>query len=205
MSGGEDFEQTVEHFQDHGWMRVRQAFDARAASAMRDAVWNLLAERGIDRNDRSTWDVERPQKLQILKKSPVFQAVGSDRLITVIDDLLGPQPYERPKQSAAAFIAFPTRAEWEIPARGWHIDAHYLSQLWPPKGVQTFAIFGDLLPRCGATQVLSGAHRLIEKWFRENPPPADAHSSDMRKLLQGHRYIAALHTEETGISGLIVF
>ena len=83
--------------------------------------------------------------------------------------------------------------EWGIPTRGWHIDANYRSQFWPPKGVQTFALFGDTFPRSGATQILSGAHRLIHKWFSENPPPAGARSSELRKLLRMHPYIRDLH------------
>ncbi|MDB5444271.1 MAG: hypothetical protein JWP73_2647 [Phenylobacterium sp.] len=190
-----DSDQTIEHFRDRGWMRVHRAFDAGAAAAMREVIWNGLARSGIDRHDRSTWIVERPQKLQKLKENPAFQAVGSERLLTVIGELLGTQSYERPRRWGAAFIAFPSKAEWGVPARGWHIDAHYLSQLWPPKGVQTFAIFGDLVPRSGATQILSGAHRLIDSWFSENPPPAGAHSAEMRKSLQRHPYIADLHSE----------
>ena len=83
-----------------------------------------------------------------------------------------------------------------MPASGWHADANYRSQLWPPKGVQTHALFGDVPPRSGATQILSGSHRLIHQWFKQNPAPADAKSADMRKLLLGHPYIRDLHTDD---------
>jgi phytanoyl-CoA dioxygenase PhyH len=190
-----DYDQTTQHFRERGWMRVRQAFDADAAAAMRDVVWNGLARSGIDRNDRATWTVERPQKLQKLKDHPAFQAVGSARLLGVIGEILGTQRFEPPKRWGAAFIAFPSKAPWRVPSRGWHIDAHYQSPLWPPKSVQTFALFGDLPPRSGATQILSGAHRLIHRWFEANPPPAGAHSPEMRKSLQRHPYIADLHRD----------
>ena len=190
-----DCDQTIEHFRERGWMRVHRAFDAAAAAAMRDVIWNGLARSGIDRHDRSTWTIERPTNLQKLKDDPAFRAVGSERLLSVIGELLGTQSYEKPRRWGAAFIAFPSKAKWGVPTRGWHCDAHYLSQLWPPKGVQTFAIFGDLPPRSGATQILSGAHRLIDSWFREHPPQAGARSADMRKSLQRHPYIADLHSE----------
>lgn len=48
-----------------------------------------------------------------------------------------------------------------MPASGWHIDANYAGQLSPPTGVQIHALFGDVAPRSGASQVLSGSHRLI--------------------------------------------
>jgi len=188
-------DQTIGHFRERGWMRVRGAFGRDAAAAMRDVVWNTLARSGIERHDRSTWTIERPQKLQKLKDDPVFQAVGSERLMGVIAELLGVAALEPPKRWGAAFIAFPSQDVWGVPMRGWHADAQYLSQHWPPKSVQTFAIFGDLPPRSGATQILSGAHRLIDHWFRQHPPDAGWHSIDFRKSLQRHPYIADLHKD----------
>jgi hypothetical protein len=186
---------TIEHFHEHGWMRVHQAFDADAAAAMRDVVWDGLAKYGIRRDVPSTWTIERPTKLQNLKDHLAFSAVGSERLVGAIGAVLGTQSYEKPKRWGAIFVAFPCKGKWGVPATGWHVDAHYASQLWPPKGVQTFALFSDILPSSGATQILSGAHKLIHRWFEQNPPPAGARSPDMRKSLQRHPYIRDLHTQ----------
>jgi hypothetical protein len=188
-------DQTLEHFHEHGWMRVHQAFDADAAAAMRDVAWEGLAGIGVQRDAPATWTIERPVKLQHLKDDPAFAAVGSERLHDAIGAILETQSYERPKRWGALFIAFPGPDAWGVPAAGWHIDAHYASQLRPPKGVQTLALFGDILPRSGATLILSGAHRLIHRWFEENPPPADARSADMRRSLRGHAYFRDLHAE----------
>jgi ectoine hydroxylase-related dioxygenase (phytanoyl-CoA dioxygenase family) len=193
MSDSQD--QTVEHFRLHGWMRVHQAFDARAAAAMRDVVWDGLEASGIRRGASSTWTIERPGKLQHLKDNPAFEAVGSERLLAAIGSLLQTEGYETPKAWGAVFIAFPSEGAWGVPASGWHADAKFTSPLWPPKGVLTHALFGDILPRSGASQILSGSHRLIHQWFKDHPPPAGAKSADMRKLLRGHPYIRDLHTE----------
>jgi hypothetical protein len=190
-----DSDQTLEHFRVHGWMRVHQAFDREAAAAMRDVVWDGLADVGILRDKPSTWTVERPGKLQKLKGHPAFNAVGSVRLFSAIDALLEAQAYARPKGWGAIFVAFPSREEWSVPASGWHIDANYTSQLWPPKGVQTHTLFGDIASRSGATQILSGSHRLIHKWFQDSPPPAATRSAEMRGLLRAHPYIRDLHAE----------
>lgn len=188
-------DETLEHFRAHGWMRVHEAFDSAAAAAMRDVVWGSLAELGVLRDRPSTWTIERPTKLQKLKEHPAFNAVGSPRLLRAIDAVLETQSYETPKRWGAIFAAFPGKDRWGVPASGWHIDANYTSQLWPPKGVQTHALFGDVAPRSGATQILSGSHRLIHRWFKENPPPAGARSAEMRRLLLGHPYIRDLHAE----------
>jgi hypothetical protein len=179
MSDSQD--QTLEHFRVHGWMRVHQAFDADAAAAMRDVVWTGLEAFGIRRDAPSTWTIERPAKLQHLKDHPAFEAVGSERLLGAIGAILQIRSFERPKNWGALFIAFPSEGDWGVPASGWHVDAKYTSPLWPPRGVLTHALFGDIPPRSGASQILSGSHRLIHQWFRDNPPPAGARSADMRK------------------------
>ena len=180
-------EQTFAHFREFGWMRVPQAFDAGAAAAMRQA--------GIHRDQPSTWTVERPPHLQRLKKDPAFRAVGSKALLAAIDAVLEGRAYDVPSDWGALFLAFPSDADWGVPARGWHVDANYTSPLWPTGGVKTHALLGDILPRGGGTQIVSGSHRLVHAWFQENPAPAGARSADLRKLLQLHPYIRDLHLE----------
>jgi hypothetical protein len=189
-----DNEETFEHFCAHGWMRVR-AFSSDEAAAMRAAAWRALAEIGIRESDRSTWTRERPEHLQRLKENPAFQAVGSARLLKAIDAALEGQAYEKPKNWGALFLAFPSRHAWCVPSRGWHIDANYLSALSPPAGVRTHALFGDVAARAGGTLIVSGSHRLVHRYFKDNPAPPAARGAGYRKLLQGHPYIRALHTE----------
>ncbi len=187
-------DQTVEHFRVHGWMRVPNAFSADEAAAMRDVVWHALENVGIERDDPSTWTKERAEHLQQLKGDPVFRAVGSKRVLDLIDVLLESQSYVLPKNWGALFIAFPTDRDWEIPRSGWHCDAYYMSGLSPPAGLKILALFGNVEPRCGGTQLLSGSHRLVHKWFEQHPLPG-ARGSEMRKSLRQHPYIRDLHNE----------
>ena len=69
----------VEYFGVHGWMRVRAAFPAGEAAAMRRAVWRALASAGMSEGDPATWTVERPDHLQHVRSDPAFRAVGSAR------------------------------------------------------------------------------------------------------------------------------
>ena len=188
-------EETYEHFCVHGWMRVRAAFSVDEAAAMRSAAWRALAKLGIRPSDPSTWTKERPEHLQHLKDDPAFRAVGSARCSRSIDAALEGQAYERPKNWGALFLAFPSHHPWNVPARGWHTDANYLSPLSPPAGVRTHALFGDVAARAGGTLIVSGSHRLVHQYFKDNPPPPGARGADYRKLLQGHPYVRDLHTE----------
>ena len=194
-----DNQETVEHFRVHGWMRVRAAFSVGEAAAMREAAWRALAKVGIQQSDRSTWTKERPEHLQDVKDDPAFRAVGSARLLKAIDAALEGHTYETPKNWGALFLAFPSHDAWNVPSRGWHADANYLSALSPPAGVRTHALFGDIARRAGGTLIVSGSHRLLHQYFRDNPPPAGTRGAAYRKLLQGHPYLRDLHTEgDTG-------
>jgi len=188
-----DSDQNIAHFRAHGWMRVPQAFGAEAAAAMRDAVWRVLAEAGIDRDRRATWTVERPPHLQKLKNDPVFRAVGSDRLLAAIDAVFEGRLHDIPKDWGAHFVAFPGDMEWNIPTGGWHIDARPTGALWPVTGVKTFALLGDVEPHGGGTLMVSGSHRLVHRWFQDNPPPPSARNAELRKLLMAHPYVRDLH------------
>jgi hypothetical protein len=181
-------------FYEHGWVRIRGVFSAAAAKAMRDTVWRALEEAGIYQDRPSSWTAERPRNLQQLKANAVFREVGSPALLAAIEAILGPTPYETPDHWGAVFLAFPSKTLWTLPTRGWHIDAYYASPLWPARGVKTFALFGNVVARGGATLLVSGSHRLVHRWFQQNPPPRAARSAKMRALLRSQAYLRDLHT-----------
>lgn len=188
-------EETVDNFCVHGWMRVRSVFNLDEAAGMRSAAWRVLASVGIIESDPSTWITERPEHLQQLKADPAFRAIGGARLFAAIDAVLEGQAYQGPKNWGALFLAFPSAHAWNVPFRGWHADANYLSALSPAAGVRTHALLGDVAPRAGGTLIISGSHRLVHKHFTDSPPPSGARGADYRKLLLSHPYIRDLHTE----------
>jgi len=52
----------------------------------------------------------------------------------------------------------------------------------------------DLGPRCGGANILSGSHRLVHKWFSENPPRHGVRGAQLRKSLQRHPHLRDLCT-----------
>jgi ectoine hydroxylase-related dioxygenase (phytanoyl-CoA dioxygenase family) len=188
-------DQSIEHFHAHGWLRVSSVFDVDSAERMRNVVWAALAGSGVYCDRPSTWTIERPAWLQHIRNHSAFSAIGSACLRAVIDALLESQRYNEPRNWGACFVAFPSNAPWGVPNTGWHIDANYRSVLQPPGGLKTLALFGDVAHRGGATLVVSGSHRLVHGWFRENPASSDARSIAMRKLLLRQSYIRDLHRE----------
>jgi ectoine hydroxylase-related dioxygenase (phytanoyl-CoA dioxygenase family) len=185
---------TLEHFRAHGWARIPTAFSAVDAAAMCDVIWAGLAKAGIHRADPSTWTKARPEHLQHLKSDPVFGATGTARTISAINEVLEGQSWPAPTNSGAFFLQFPTGSEWDLPATGWHLDGNYAGQLVPPYAVKLHAMLNDVGPRCGGMNILSGSHRLVHRWFTENPPAAGARSAQLRKSLQRHPYVRDLFT-----------
>jgi hypothetical protein len=183
---------TVEHFRTHGWIRIRAAFSAEDAATMCDVIWGALAKVGIRRNDSSTWTKSRPERLQHLKGDPAFLAIGSARTIGAIEEVLEGQPWQRPDDWGAFFLQFPAGRKWGVPSIGWHLDGDYTGRLLPPCGVKVHAMLTDVAPCCGGTNILSGSHRLVHKWFSENPRPQGARGAQLRRSLERHPYLRDL-------------
>ena len=185
---------TLEHFRAFGWVRIPAAFSAGDAAAMCDLIWAALAKAGIHRNDPSTWTTARPAHLQHLKADPAFRPIGSERTIQAIDEVLEGQSWQKPRDWGAFFLQFPIGREWDIPNAGWHIDGDYTGELSPPCGVKVHAMLTEVGPRCGGANILSGSHRLMHRWFRENPPPPKTRGAQFRKSLERHPYLRDLYT-----------
>jgi len=177
---------------------VRAAFSVVEAARMRDVIWEALEEAGIHRNNPATWAHERPSHLQRLKGHPVFDAIPNEVTLATIDAVLEGQPWQRPRDWGSFFLIFPNRirTEWDIASSGWHVDAGaYTEQVSPPCGVKVHAILNDIGPRCGGTNILSGSHRLVHRWFVEHVPARNTPATKLRKsLLQRHPYLRALST-----------
>src|SRR4051794_20760343 len=152
---------------------------------MRDVTWRALEASGIRRDDPSTWRTHRPAHLQHLKADPAFRAVGSAVTLDAITEVLDGQPWPMPRDWGGFFLVFPTPdRQWNVADGGWHLDAIYTSPLAPPNGVKVHAMYGDVEPRSGGMNIISGSHRLVHRWFTEHPAES----------LHAHPYLRALCT-----------
>ncbi len=185
-----------EHFDTYGFVRVTAAFTADEAEQMRDVVWRELAKQGIERDAPSTWLNESPAHLQSLKGHPAFTAVGSERTVGAIDDLVGVGRWRQPADWGAYFLLFPTFRTWTVPWKAWHIDHDYNAPLTPLTGLKVHAMFGDVAPRAGGMTILTGSHRMVAQHFAANPPPPGAKGAQLRKsLMRSYEYLRDLGTD----------
>lgn len=162
---------------------------------MRDVTWRALEAVGICRDDPSTWTKHRPDHLQQLKSDPAFTAVGSDATRAAIDEVLAGTPWSV-KDWGAFFLVFPTPGRtWSIAQTGWHLDANYTGSLDPACGVKVHAMYGDVGAHAGGMNVISGSHRLVHRWFTDNPGASGARGAQLRESVHRHPYLRDLTTE----------
>lgn len=144
---------------------------AEAATGFEDFVWDCLAQlRGVRRQDPQTWDLDAPWVgLKKYKEAEILQGIGSDQLCEAIDDLLGPNTWDKPRHWGGFLVNFPDTdpASWYIPNTGWHVDYHYTHNEDRLFGLRVFTFLSESKPRGGGTLIVSGSHRLVARFASE--------------------------------------
>ncbi len=125
---------------------------------------------GIMRDDPKTWLNETPSHLQSLKGADVFKAIGSDRTLGAIDDIVGAGRWSRPPTGARTSCCSrrvdrgpcrgtPGTSITTTPRRSRRVD-----------GLKVHSMFGDVAPRAGGMTIVAGSHHLVARHFAEHPP-----------------------------------
>ena len=137
----------------------------------------------------------RPAGRQYLP--PFNEGIAAPRLCGAIDQLLGQGTWRVPAGWGGFLISFPvgTHETWEITPQGWHWDDtlpnHFDS---PRKSVFVFTLFSEVKPRGGGTLVVSGSHRLIERFYRRLPSDAQQYKQKTLKprFVRSYRWFQEL-------------
>jgi GT2 family glycosyltransferase len=208
---GLDSEQRATFARD-GFVRLEHAFEG--AAVMEDRIWEFLARRGVERQDRATWPRGDARHLQKLLRDPAFIPIGGPVTSAAIDSLLGRGRWTRPDHWGELLITFPEPDNaWTVPPL-WHTDARYTDPLDPPLGVIVFSFLNRVEHRAGCTLALAGSHRLVARFVGTRPDAAAEKSAVIRKAFyRSHPWLAELLepggaerydplTAETDIDGL---
>lgn len=181
---------------ERGWVRVAGAFSAEDAAAMRDVAWTAMKTmHGIDRDDRSTWRMEAPTHLDVLKGNPEFTAVGTPRLRAAIGEVLGTDAWQVNKGWGAQFHLFPPvpPRPFDVAVGSWHCDSPYDLPVAPLESVQVISIFGDVAPRAGGMQVVERSHRVIERVMSGDDVPVK-HAARRKLIMRSCPFFVDLAT-----------
>jgi hypothetical protein len=183
------------HFEQHGYVRVPEAFARTDALAIQDVIWSQMREQGIDRYDRSTWPAGAWRGLE--DHARLEQGIAAPRLCGAINQLLGSERWSIPDRWGAFLITFPTGIPqtWELTDKAWHWDDTLINHFGQRNtGLFVFTLNSNIQPRGGGTLLVSGSHRLIEQFY-QRLSPADQHLKQKQlksRFAQSQSWLAEL-------------
>ena len=171
--------QQRDEFEELGVTRLHNAFSDDDAARMRGVVWRELERQsGAVDHDPSTWKPGEAHGMTASKKSRAFAPIGGPSLRAALDDVLGAGNWTTPAHWGQVMVTFPEPgARWRLPSRLWHVDWPYTNSPMQLFGVKIFAFFGNVEPQGGGTLVVSGSHRVVERFVAATPPD---HRTDFR-------------------------
>ena len=192
-------EAQVEHFIEHGYVKLEEAFPREKALAVQDYVWQQVEKHGVLRDDRSTWTIPRVH-LREAYDAPVFQECATQRLADAIEDLIGRDRWakrDRFKLDGWGWwpVNFSVGSEkpWDVPIEGWHWDGqqfrHYVDS--PDQGLLLLCVFSDVGPHGGGTVVAEGSHNLIARYLQQFPHGIE-HKEALNGFKMSHPWISEL-------------
>lgn len=155
-------------FDDLGFVKLPQIIEPAIANAAAEEIWRYLeSNRGVDRNDRTTWGIEGPWLgLKSLRDTNAFLKLQSARLEAAIDDLLGEDRWTRLPHWGGFLVNFPDRPveDWKIPTSSWHCDFQLNYEVGSRFGIQVFVYLNAVDAKSGGTLIIPGSHRLTENF-----------------------------------------
>src|SRR5690349_18268597 len=141
-------QEQVDQFMERGYTVVEEAFPRKQALAAQEFLWERLAERGVQKDDRSTWQ-EPMVRMQENYNDPVFDQCTTERLVAATEDLLGRgRRLVQTKGWGWWPVNFASGADqpWDVPTAGWHWDGshfrHYVDA--PDQGLLMLCIFSEI-------------------------------------------------------------
>lgn len=181
-------------FESTGVLRLGGAFSPSQAAAMRDVVWSYAERKtGVRPDDRVTWpNGWLPISWKPLKGNATFAAITDNPAVTTaLDAIFGDDGWETPKPGAQVLMSFPTPGPWTLPD-SWHMDCGFERPTWPVFAVKLFAFFGTVEPMGGGTLVLSGSHRVVDRYREAIPPGTGEGKQNWRPFMKHHPKLARL-------------
>lgn len=165
-------DQDVQHFLEHGYIVIREAFPPEVAREWTEYCFERL---GLDLNDPTTWNVERRH---MSGTYTVDVREFSPRCYGAICDLLGGEERVRqPVQWSDAFIvnlSYGADRPYSGPSpdsEGWHKDGdffrHFLDS--PEQGLLVFVNWTDVLFQGGATFIAEDSVGVVARYLAAHP------------------------------------
>ena len=119
------------------------------------------------RDDPATWRIPGAWVgLKAIREEPLYRSLDSPPLRAALDAVLGESAWREPRDWGGFLVTMADCApeEWTLPARGWHVDAHFTRDPDARFGIRVFTFLDAVAPRSGGTLVVRGSHRLVRRY-----------------------------------------
>ncbi|KAK5107414.1 hypothetical protein LTR62_001275 [Meristemomyces frigidus] len=163
----------VDHFMQHGWLKLSNCFSQQQADELIGTVWTRL---GMDPKDRTTWTSER---INMPKHNDFEASEFAPKAWAAICDLLGGEDrigsYNRTwNDGLIVNLGTPEGHGKEVPGGdlpGWHVDGdffvHFLNS--PEQGLLVIPLFTDINPGGGGTMICPAAIGPVAQYLHDHP------------------------------------
>lgn len=185
-------------FASTGILRISGVVERAVADSMADAMWAVLAERGVDRTDRTTWPTGFVGQMQPLRRGRVFDAFAAPQVSALVDELLGVGCWRETEPWGPALVTFPEPGPWILPHKTWHLDLPGRGNPDQDRVARLFGYATDVVPHGGGTLVVEGSHELVRRLVAASPTNDVGSSAELRnRLMHDHPWFRALCREST--------
>lgn len=178
-------------FDRQGVVRLPGFYPKPDIAVMADRLWADLEQRcGLRRDRPESWTVAFPARFQALRRSGAFRALGSPKLFSLADSLLGCGAWDEPAHWGGPLVTFPTPVPG-LPRPPWHLDITGAERLSPLPILRVFTFLEPVLPHGGGTLYVAGSHRLAMEVEQALGGPVQ--SAQVRDRLEAeHPWFASL-------------
>jgi len=158
----------LDHFIEHGYLKLEAAFDAELARAGRHELWRAM---GLSPDAPETWT--RPVvRLGFMAGPPFVDAANTPQLHQAYDALAGAGRWLKPNGLGTFPVRFPAT---EAPGdAGWHVDASFglenpdfmqwrVNVKSTGRALLMLFLFSDIGPDDAPTRVRKGSHLTIAR------------------------------------------
>jgi hypothetical protein len=180
-------------FEATGVIRLAGAFTADQAAALRSKIWqHVERQAGLRPDDPAGWPGSPVVNWRALNRDPLFATLtDNEAVMNALDKIFGVGGWRRPRPGAQILFSLPEPGPWVLPD-GWHIDCGFDHPVWPVPTVKLFAFVGEVGPCGGGTILLSGTHRLVDRYQKALPGPVGAGRANWTAFLRHHPWLARL-------------
>jgi len=169
-------QEQIDHFMEHGWIKLENAFTKEQAEEWTATLWTRL---GMDPNDKSTWTKERVhmpthQSAKIKDFSPKTWGVVTE-LLGGEDRILNEPISTEWRDNFIVNLGTPETEGAEPPRPqeldNWHCDGdefkHFLDS--PESAMLMTPLWKDIKPRGGGTFIAEDSIGMVAKYLAERP------------------------------------